>query len=148
MDGLQALPLLLAKAPKVTVIVISTLTQRNAQVSLKVPLDGCDRLPSPSPESHRGVTTSATFRQELVARVQALAVRHQRRSGGAPAAPSPTLRPVSGAGIGLRAPAAAPLRPLLPLRPRSDGRPDPPGARRRAGAHGDDPASSCGRAPA
>ncbi|HSP23565.1 MAG TPA: response regulator, partial [Saliniramus sp.] len=35
MDGITALPLLLAKCPRVSVIVISTLTQRNAHISLK-----------------------------------------------------------------------------------------------------------------
>lgn len=98
MDGLQALPLLLAKAPRATIIVISTLTQRNAQVSLKcLSMGATDYLPKP--ESHRGVTTSTTFRQDLIAKVQGLAARHQRRSGAAPA---------GGTGLGLRAAPPAP----------------------------------------
>ncbi|GGK44777.1 chemotaxis-specific protein-glutamate methyltransferase CheB [Salinarimonas ramus] len=105
MDGLEALPLLLAKAPKATIIVISTLTQRNAQVSLKcLSMGATDYLPKP--ESHRGVTTSTTFRAELIAKVQGLAARHRR--GPAAPAPGPTLR---------SAPAAAPSAPTYARAP-------------------------------
>lgn len=77
MDGFEALPLLLSKRPGVSIIVISTLTQRNAQVSLKcLSLGAVDYLAKP--ENHRGVTTSASFRQELVAKVQGLGQRHRR----------------------------------------------------------------------
>lgn len=92
MDGLQALPLLLAKAPKASIVVISTLTQRNAKVSLKcLSMGATDYLPKP--ESHRGVTTSTTFRQELIAKVQGLAGRHRRTAAPAPASrPAPVAR--------------------------------------------------------
>ncbi|WP_372425152.1 chemotaxis-specific protein-glutamate methyltransferase CheB [Salinarimonas chemoclinalis] len=118
MDGLQALPLLLAKAPRATIIVISTLTQRNAQVSLKcLSMGATDYLPKP--ESHRGVTTSASFRQELIAKVQGLAARHRRgpaipamRSTSPAAAPAPrtgfaptTRTPVSAPVVGQIRPA-------------------------------------------
>jgi two-component system chemotaxis response regulator CheB len=112
MDGLQALPLLLAKAPKATIIVISTLTQRNAQVSLKcLSMGATDYLPKP--ESHRGVTTSTTFRQELIAKVQGLAARHQRRAGLAspPAAPRPTSAFAAPAAPTTRVPVAGQIRP-------------------------------------
>ncbi|WP_349371035.1 chemotaxis response regulator protein-glutamate methylesterase [Salinarimonas sp.] len=116
MDGLQALPLLLAKAPKATVIVISTLTQRNAQVLLKcLSMGATDYLPKP--ESHRGVTTSTTFRQDLIAKVQGLAARHQRRAGAAGAAsPAPRLGAGQAAGVRTapapRAPLAGQIRPV------------------------------------
>lgn len=111
MDGLQALPLLLAKAPRASIVVISTLTQRNAQVSLKcLSMGATDYLPKP--ESHRGVTTSTTFRHELITKVQGLAGRHRRSApmpiaaAGAPrtslaapmragAAPEPAGQPVA-----------------------------------------------------
>lgn len=113
MDGLQALPLLLAKAPRVTVIVISTLTQRNAQVSLKcLSMGATDYLPKP--ESHRGVTTSTTFRTELVTRVQVLANRVRRPGAAAPSAaasPSPALRPIGGAAAPARQPLSGQIRP-------------------------------------
>lgn len=108
LDGVSALPLLLAKRPGLSIIVISTLTQRNADISLKcLSLGAVDYLPKP--ESNRQVTTSTAFREELVAKVQGLARPHGRRTGSesshakvaaptvaspAPAAqPKPVLRP-------------------------------------------------------
>jgi two-component system, chemotaxis family, protein-glutamate methylesterase/glutaminase len=85
MDGITALPLLLAKSPRVSVIVISTLTQRNAHISLKcLSLGAVDYLAKP--ESHRGVSTSMTFRQDLMVKVKVLSERH--RPAGPPAAAS------------------------------------------------------------
>ncbi|MGP9819583.1 protein-glutamate methylesterase/protein-glutamine glutaminase [Salinarimonas sp. NSM] len=111
MDGLQALPLLLAKAPRATIIVISTLTQRNAQVSLKcLSMGATDYLPKP--ESHRGVTTSASFRQELIAKVQGLAARHRRGPAmSAMRAPSPAAAPTQRTAFAptTRTPVAAPV---------------------------------------
>jgi two-component system, chemotaxis family, protein-glutamate methylesterase/glutaminase len=87
MDGITALPLLLAKCPRVSVIVISTLTQRNAHISLKcLSLGAVDYLAKP--ESHRGVSTSMTFRQDLMVKVKVLSVRH-RPASGEPARPTP-----------------------------------------------------------
>jgi len=76
MDGITALPLMLAKCPGVSIVVVSTLTQRNAQTSLKcLSLGAVDYLAKP--ESHRGVTTSLTFRQDLLIKIQGLAPRHR-----------------------------------------------------------------------
>ncbi|MFK7791192.1 MAG: chemotaxis response regulator protein-glutamate methylesterase [Devosiaceae bacterium] len=74
MDGLTALPLLLKKRPGVQVVMASTLTMRNAQISLKaLSLGAADYLPKP--ESNSGVSTSPEFRRELVAKVKALGTR-------------------------------------------------------------------------
>ena len=90
MDGITALPLLLAKCPKASVIVISTLTQRNAHISLKcLSLGAVDYLAKP--ESHRGVSTSMTFRQDLMIKVKVLAERP--RPGGAVAGSAPASPP-------------------------------------------------------
>ena len=59
-DGIAALPLLLAKKRDLIVIMASTLTRRNAEVSLKaLSLGAADYIPKPA--TNREVTTSATF---------------------------------------------------------------------------------------
>jgi two-component system, chemotaxis family, protein-glutamate methylesterase/glutaminase len=92
MDGITALPLLLAKSPRVSVIVISTLTQRNAHISLKcLSLGAVDYLAKP--ESHRGVSTSMTFRQDLMVKVKVLSERHRPAASPSTAsAAAPVLR--------------------------------------------------------
>lgn len=110
LDGVSALPLLLAKRPGLSIVIISTLTQRNADISLKcLSLGAVDYLPKP--ESNRQVTTSTAFREELVAKVQGLARPQGRRHGSEPAQAK-----VGTATGGLPAPAAQPkpvLRPRL-----------------------------------
>jgi two-component system, chemotaxis family, protein-glutamate methylesterase/glutaminase len=72
LDGVSALPLLLAKRPGLCVVVVSTLTQRNAEISLKcLRLGATDYLPKPA--TNREVTTSMSFRQELIGKVKELA---------------------------------------------------------------------------
>lgn len=74
MDGLTALPLILKKKPNVLVIVASTLTRRNAELSMKcLGLGAKDYIPKP--ESNRDVTTSPEFRQELIDKVKVLALK-------------------------------------------------------------------------
>lgn len=71
MDGLTALPLLLKAKPGVKVVMASTLTRRNAEISLKaLSLGAMDYLPKP--ESNAGVSTSTEFRRDLVEKVKAL----------------------------------------------------------------------------
>jgi two-component system, chemotaxis family, protein-glutamate methylesterase/glutaminase len=106
LDGIGTLPLLLAKRPALSVIVVSTLTQRNAEISLKcLSLGALDYLPKP--ESNRQVTTSMAFREELVAKVQAFARTRGRRvaRGPQPGRPEPAV-------------AAASVGPKPVLRPR------------------------------
>src|SRR6202048_528260 len=68
LDGLSALPLLLEKKRNLVVIMASTLTRRNAEVSLKaLSMGAADYIPKP--ESNREVTTSATFRRELIEKI-------------------------------------------------------------------------------
>lgn len=76
MDGLTALPLLLKARPGVQVVMASTLTRRNAEISLKaLSLGAADYVPKP--ESNSGVSTSPEFRRDLVAKVIALGARGQ-----------------------------------------------------------------------
>ena len=71
MDGLTALPLLLEKKRDLIVIMASTLTRRNAEVSLKaLSLGAADYVPKPA--TNREVTTSGTFRRDLIERLGAM----------------------------------------------------------------------------
>ena len=78
MDGLAALPLLLRARPDVRVLMVSTLTKRNAEISFKaLSLGALDYLPKP--DSNREITTSLDFRHEVVRKIKALGrVRTQR----------------------------------------------------------------------
>jgi two-component system chemotaxis response regulator CheB len=80
LDGLSALPLLLEKKRDLVVIMASTLTRRNAEVSLKALSYGAaDYIPKPG--TNREVTTSGTFRRELIEKIRQLGGRRRRRDG-------------------------------------------------------------------
>jgi len=121
LDGTTALPRMLAMSPNLQVVMMSTLTTRNADISLKcLALGAVDYIAKP--ESNRGVTTSETFRVELIERVRvfgAARARARRPSAGtaqAPAHAAPALAP------------AAPMpRPAIPftLRPKVRNRTQP-----------------------
>ena len=103
MDGLTALPLMLKKKPGLAVIMASTLTRRNAEVSLKaLSLGAADYIPKP--ESNSGVTTSLDFRRDLIEKVKSLGLRRRARAGRGAIAVEP------GAVRGQPVPAAAPAR--------------------------------------
>lgn len=77
LDGLSALPLLLARQPDLVVIMASTLTRRNAEVSLKaLSLGAIDYVTKP--ETNREVTVSQTFRREIVEKIRHLGRRRSR----------------------------------------------------------------------
>jgi two-component system chemotaxis response regulator CheB len=77
MDGLTALPLLLEKKRDLIVIMASTLTRRNAEVSLKaLSLGAADYVPKP--ETNREVTVSTTFRHDLIEKIRQLGARRKR----------------------------------------------------------------------
>ncbi len=88
MDGLEALPLLLKARPGVRVLMVSTLTKRNAEISFKaLSLGALDYLPKP--DSNSELTLSADFRGEVIRKIKALGpVRLPRADldGGAPQA--------------------------------------------------------------
>ncbi|MCE4223722.1 chemotaxis response regulator protein-glutamate methylesterase [Methylobacterium sp. C25] len=101
LDGTSALPLMLARVPGLQVVMMSTLTQRNADISLKcLALGAVDYLPKP--ESSRGVTTSDAFRTDLIERVRLFGSKRHRRvspvaplSLGASAAAAPAPAPAA-----------------------------------------------------
>jgi two-component system chemotaxis response regulator CheB len=82
LDGLEALPLLLEKKRDLVVIMASTLTRRNAEVSLNaLALGAADYIPKPA--TNREVTTSATFRRDLIDKVRQLGLRKRRNAPSA-----------------------------------------------------------------
>jgi two-component system chemotaxis response regulator CheB len=100
MDGLTALPLLLGKKRDLIVIMASTLTRRNAEVSLKaLSLGAADYIPKPA--SNREVTTSTTFRHDLIEKIRHLGARRKRAPAdprarvpfSVPSAPAPAAAP-------------------------------------------------------
>src|SRR5450631_1827939 len=105
-DGITALPLLFEKKPDLVVIMSSTLTRRNAEVSLRaLSLGAADYIPKP--ESTREVTNSTSFRRDLIEKIRALGVRRKQRLNSARALPwaVPAVRPVP---IGEQASGAGP----------------------------------------
>ncbi|MEL6061255.1 MULTISPECIES: chemotaxis-specific protein-glutamate methyltransferase CheB [unclassified Methylobacterium] len=119
LDGTTALPRMLAMSPSVQVVMMSTLTTRNADISLKcLALGAVDYIAKP--ESSRGVTTSEMFRAELIERVRVFGAARARTRRPA-SAPVPTAQPVPA----VAAPAAP--RPATPftLRPKVRSRTTP-----------------------
>jgi two-component system chemotaxis response regulator CheB len=97
MDGVTALPLFLARRPDLAVIVASSLTLRNAELSIKcLSLGAMDCLAKPQTSGE--MTTTADFRRELTDRVRALGgrlvSRHRIRPPvAAPRAPLHSIAP-------------------------------------------------------
>jgi len=97
-DGITALPRLLEKKRDLVVIMASTLTRRNAEISLKaLSLGAADYIPKP--ETTRDLTGSATFRRELVEKVRTLGSRRRQRLR-ARALPRRAARPLDDGGAG------------------------------------------------
>ncbi|WP_439396595.1 protein-glutamate methylesterase/protein-glutamine glutaminase [Bradyrhizobium sp. PMVTL-01] len=107
LDGLSALPRLLAKKRDLVIIMASTLTRRNAEISFKaLSLGAADYIPKP--ESTREASAADTFHHDLIQKIRHLGARLRRK----PAVASPPLAPASPAPAA-RAPAIAP-RPAAP----------------------------------
>src|SRR6266851_3968578 len=92
LDGISALPLLLAKKRNLIIIMASTLTRRNAEVSFKaLSLGASDYIPKP--ESTREPAAAEIFRHDLIQKIRHLGAKVRR---AAPASPCPPLAPVPG----------------------------------------------------
>lgn len=86
MDGISALPLLLEKKRNLIVIMASTLTRRNAEISFKaLALGASDYIPKPESK----LASADEFRQDLVLKIRHLGARVHR----APRIASPSLAP-------------------------------------------------------
>ena len=78
LDGISTLPKLLQRRRDLTVNMASALTRDHAEVTLKALAHGAaDYIPKPVAEG--GVMTSATFRRELIEKIQALGKRRHKR---------------------------------------------------------------------
>jgi len=79
MDGLDALPLLLHERPELRVLMVSTLTRRNAEISFKaLALGALDYVPKP--DSNREITTSLDFRREVIRKIRSLGRARTQRA--------------------------------------------------------------------
>ncbi|MBH0239317.1 chemotaxis response regulator protein-glutamate methylesterase [Methylobrevis sp. L22] len=116
MDGLTALPLMLAKKPGLIVLIASTLSRRNAEISLKaLSLGAADYIPKPDGNSR--LTTSTEFRADLIAKVQSLGARARSRSRRA-AAPPVSSRPFTATRT-LEAAGMVPAQSAVPAKPKA-----------------------------
>src|SRR6187431_3393413 len=99
LDGISALPQLLAKKRNLIVIMASTLTRRNAEVSFKaLSLGAADYIPKP--ESTREASAADIFHHDLIQKIRHLGAKVRRAVPASPnhAAPgypatSPPLAP-------------------------------------------------------
>lgn len=81
LDGIAALPLLLEKKRDLVVIMASTLTRRNAEISLRaLSLGAADYIPKPG--SNREVSASTAFRRDLIEKIRQLGLRAKRLRHG------------------------------------------------------------------
>src|ERR1700743_823735 len=89
LDGISALPQLLAKKRNLIIIMASTLTRRNAEISFKaLSLGASDYIPKP--ESTREQSAADTFHHDLIQKIRTLGAKVRRT---APAHASPPLAP-------------------------------------------------------
>ncbi|HEY4075523.1 MAG TPA: chemotaxis response regulator protein-glutamate methylesterase [Rhizomicrobium sp.] len=88
LDGLAALPRLLEVSPHTSIVMASTLTQRNAAVSLRaLALGAADYIAKPTSDK---LNANEDFRRDLIAKVIALGQKKRvPRSVAAPARPQP-----------------------------------------------------------
>ncbi|UPK25850.1 protein-glutamate methylesterase/protein-glutamine glutaminase [Bradyrhizobium sp. 195] len=99
LDGISALPQLLAKKRDLVIIMASTLTRRNAEISFKaLSLGAADYIPKP--ESTREASAADIFHHDLIQKIRHLGARLRRKHAVA----SPPLAPAS--------PAPAPRGPI------------------------------------
>src|ERR1700722_13660536 len=104
LDGISALPQLLAKKRIRSVILPSPLPRRNAEISFKaLSLGASDYIPKP--ESTRESSAAETFRHDLVQKIRHLGAK-ARRSSSFTHAPPHAIVPDRARDGALRAPAA------------------------------------------
>src|SRR5438270_3099103 len=77
LDGISALPRLLAKKKDLVIIMASTLTRRNAEISFKaLSLGAADYIPKP--ESTREPAAADIFRHDLIQKIRHFGARARR----------------------------------------------------------------------
>ena len=119
LDGISALPQLLAKKRNLIIIMASTLTRRNAEISFKaLSLGASDYIPKP--ESTREAGAADIFHHDLIQKIRSLGAKARRT---VPVSLSPSLAPALDR---LREPSlrpAAVAQPALMRRPFSSQAP-------------------------
>src|SRR5262245_6672139 len=106
LDGISALPKLLAKKRDLIIIMASTLTRRNAEISFKaLSLGASDYIPKP--ESTREIAAADIFHHDLIQKIRHPGAKIRRASGA-----SPPLAPVRLQPAAKPAPAASAAPPV------------------------------------
>jgi two-component system chemotaxis response regulator CheB len=117
MDGIETLPKIKADYPDIEVVMASTLTQRNAEISIRaMQLGAADYIPKPS--SSGELRSADQFKQDLKDKIRTLgrAARRKARKAGRPARPAPLpTKSDSAAAIGRSR--TFTLRPFKPFKP-------------------------------
>jgi two-component system chemotaxis response regulator CheB len=122
LDGISALPRLLAKKRNLIVIMASTLTRRNAEISFKaLSLGASDYIPKP--ESTRAAHAADIFHHDLIQKIRTFGAKLRRATQ--PQA-TPQLTPAPSQAVERMRdlaprPAAAPAAPPLPVARRAFG---------------------------
>src|SRR5262245_52508815 len=119
LDGISALPKLLAKKRDLVIIMASTLTRRNAEISFKaLSLGASDYIPKP--ESTRESSAAEIFHHDLIQKIRSFGAKIRR--AGPAVHVSPPLAPVHGKsqeashGAPLPRPVSGPAAPQQVLR--------------------------------
>src|SRR6184192_368752 len=108
LDGISALPQLLAKKRDLVIIMASTLTRRNAEISFKaLSLGASDYIPKP--ESTREAAAAETFRHDLIQKIRHLGAKIRRTPHA-----SPLLAPGHAHDRPREASARTPIAPATP----------------------------------
>lgn len=93
LDGLASLPLLLARRPGLSVVIVSTTTRSNAALCMRcLALGAVEILPKPA--THRETAAAHGFREFLVATLAGLGARHRAEPSPVPL-PGERSRPIS-----------------------------------------------------
>ena len=113
LDGLNALPLLLSRKRDIVVIMASTLTRRNAEISLRALMLGAKDYIA-KPNSYGDFAGAAEFHRDLIEKVRHLAARHVRRAPGVPPPRQAPVWPAKAVDRALDRTDAPPLAPHHP----------------------------------
>src|SRR6201991_1581404 len=114
LDGIAALPQLLAKNPDFFIIMASTLTRRNAEISFKaLSLGASDYIPKP--ESTRESSAAEIFHHDLIEKIRSFGAKIRRAAVSAPTLHvSPPLAPVHDKARDALPPRPVPAAPVSP----------------------------------
>jgi two-component system chemotaxis response regulator CheB len=114
-DGMTALPQLLKKRPDLAIIMASTLTRRNAEISMKaLALGALDCIPKPDGNER---AASANFRRELIDKIRQLGARRLRGKISV-RAPLPAVAPPAPSALPRIEPAPALAPAIIPHAPK------------------------------